>query len=153
MANKRLELIVDELLEKAGSTAVVVLEDYFGGNRFAGGKYSMGTHTITLYTEEIKKQCQQIFSSLDHFEDYFAVVCAHEIGHAEDRELGELADHFDLAATSLERNQLALRIEENAWEFAEKLLGHINIAFVKTIIYHSLQPYMELLEAETAEAV
>ena len=90
MKDFQIERIVDQILIQSGSSVDVKLESFFPGDRFAGGKYNFGTHTITLYIEEIKAQCLQIFSSLDHFEDYLAVVFAHEIGHAEDIQLAEI---------------------------------------------------------------
>jgi hypothetical protein len=145
-----LDLVVQELLERSGSLVNIKLEGHFPGNRLAGGKYSMGSHTITLYIEEIKNQCYQLFSSGEQFWDYFAVVFAHELGHAEDKELEELAERLDLCGTEQERCQIALKIEENAWGFAEKLLPEMDRAFMQKIIYHSLKPYWDQLQLEPA---
>ncbi|MBT2687319.1 hypothetical protein J7I93_03890 [Bacillus sp. ISL-47] len=150
MKKERLDLVVRELLERSGSLVDVKLEDHFPGNRLAGGKYSMGSHTITLYIEEIKNQCYQLFSSGEHFLDYFAFVFAHELGHAEDKELEKLAERLDECLTEQERYQIALKIEENAWEFAEKLLPEMDKAFMQKIIYHSLKPYWDKLQLEPA---
>lgn len=150
MKKESLDLVVRELLERSGSLAKIKLENHFPGNRIAGGKYSMGTHTITLYMEEIMKQCQQLFSSTDRFLDYFTVVFAHELGHAEDTELEELANYLDSCITEQERCLTALKIEENAWAFAEKLLPDMDKAFMQKIIYHSLKPYREQLQVEPA---
>jgi hypothetical protein len=150
LKKESLDLVVRELLERSGSLAKIKLENHFPGNRIAGGKYSMGTHTITLYMEEIMKQCQQLFSSADRFLDYFTVVFAHELGHAEDTELEELANYLDSCITEQERCLTALKIEENAWAFAEKLLPDMDKAFMQKIIYHSLKPYREQLQVEPA---
>ncbi|UOE55438.1 hypothetical protein IRB79_00775 [Cytobacillus oceanisediminis] len=150
MKKESLDLVVRELLERSGSLAEIKLESHFPGNRIAGGKYSMGTHTVTLYMEEIKNQCHQLFSSADRFLDYFTVVFAHELGHAEDIELEELANHLDSCITEQERCLTALKIEENAWTFAEKLLPDMDKAFMQKIIYHSLKPYREKLQVEPA---
>lgn len=150
MKKESLDLVVRELLERSGSLAEIKLESHFPGNRIAGGKYSMGTHTVTLYMEEIKNQCHQLFSSADRFLDYFTVVFAHELGHAEDIELEELANHLDSCITEQERCLTSLKIEENAWTFAEKLLPDMDKAFMQKIIYHSLKPYREKLQVEPA---
>ncbi|MFE4524552.1 hypothetical protein ACFRCQ_20975 [Cytobacillus firmus] len=145
-----LDLVVHELLKRSGSQADIKVEKHFPGNRIAGGKYSMGTHTVTLYAEEIKNQCQQLFASADRFLDYFAVVFAHELGHAEDTELEQLASHLDACITEQGRLLTALKIEENAWAFAEKLLPDMDKAFMQNIIYHSLKPYRDQLQMEPA---
>lgn len=150
MEKEKIDLVVQELLKKSGSQVNVKLEDHFPGNRLAGGKYSMGSHTITLYIEEIKNQCDLLFSDDEHFLDYFAVVFAHEIGHAEDGELAELAARLDHSRTELERRQVNLKIEENAWMFAEELLSHMDQSFLQKIIYHSLKPYRDQLQLEPA---
>lgn len=130
---------------KSGSSARIELEAHFPGDRFAGGKYHFGTHTITLYIEEIKAQCLQIFSSMDHFEKYLAIVFAHELGHAEDRGLAGLIDEMDASASDYVRKQIALKIEENAWDYARKLLPKDFQPLMETIISHSLKPYHEAL--------
>ena len=146
MKNLQIENIVESILCQSGSSVLVELEDFFPGDRFAGGKYNFGTHTITLYIEEIKAQCLQLFSSLEHFEDYLAVVFAHEIGHAEDRELAELIQQMDRTSHDFTRKGIALKIEENAWDFARKLIPQQLHPFMDTIIHYSLEPYYEALE-------
>lgn len=146
MKNIQIEKIVERILVQSGSSVNVELEDFFPGDRFAGGKYNFGTHTITLYIEEIKAQCLQLFSSLDHFEEYLAVVFAHEIGHAEDRELAELIQRMDGAGNVVAEKGIALKIEENAWDYARKLIPQMLHPFMDTIIHYSLQPYYEALE-------
>ncbi|HAQ06895.1 MAG TPA: hypothetical protein DCR24_04985 [Bacillus bacterium] len=146
MKNLHIENIIGKILIQSGSSVNVQLESFFPGDRFAGGKYNFGTHTITLYIEEIKAQCLQIFSSLEHFEDYLAVVFAHELGHAEDSQLAELIDQMDMCNNEFTRKGIALRIEENAWDYARKLIPQQLIPFMDTIISYSLQPYYDALE-------
>ncbi|ESU31232.1 hypothetical protein G3A_17795 [Bacillus sp. 17376] len=146
MKNLQIENIVETILVRSGSSVQVELEDFFPGDRFAGGKYNFGTHTITLYIEEIKAQCLQLFKSLDHFEDYLEVVFAHEIGHAEDRELAELVQKMNETNHDFTRKGIALNIEENAWNYARKLIPQNLHPFMDTIIHYSLQPYYEALE-------
>ena len=145
MEQMQIQHIIDSLLMKSGSTAGVKLETMFPGSKIAGGKYSMGSHTITLYIEEIKSQCLHMFSSLDRFFEYVAIVFAHEIGHAEDKELEYLADQLDVVP-EMERRQIALQIEENAWRYAETLLPEMDQSFMQTIIFHSLKSYREHLQ-------
>ncbi|PLS18448.1 hypothetical protein CVD28_07230 [Bacillus sp. M6-12] len=150
MKQESIKLLIDELLLASGSQVKVSLEKNYPGDRFAGGKYSMGSHTITLYIEEIEQQCLQLFSSLDHFMDYLAVVFAHEIGHAEDKELLALANKMDESSSERERQEIALQIEENAWDYAVQLLPHLNPDFVDEIKENSLEPYWEQLGQEPA---
>lgn len=138
--------IVDQILIQSGSSVKVELESYFPGNRFAGGKYNLGSHTITLYIEEIKAQCLQIFSSLDWFEDYLKIVFAHEIGHAEDSQLIGLIDQMDSCSNEYTRKRIALKIEENAWDYARRLIPKNIHPLMDTIIDYSLEPYYEALE-------
>jgi hypothetical protein len=138
--------IVDKILIQSGSNVEVKLESHFPGDRFAGGKYNFGTHTITLYIEEIKGQCLHIFSTLEPFEDYLTVVLAHEIGHAEDRQLAELIEQMDGCSNEYSKKGIALRIEENAWDYAREMLPQSLKPFMDTIIHYSLKPYYDALE-------
>lgn len=146
MKNLQIEKIVERILVQSGSSVKVELEDFFPGDRFAGGKYNFGSHTITLYIEEIKAQCLQLFSSLDQYENYLAVVFAHEIGHAEDRELAELIQKMGGTTNDVSKKGIALQIEMNAWEFARTLIPQKLHPFMDTIIHYSLEPYHEALE-------
>jgi hypothetical protein len=146
LKNLQIENIVESILVRSGSSVKVELENFFPGDRFAGGKYNFGTHTITLYIEEVKAQCLQLFASLDQFEDYLAVVFAHEIGHAEDSELEELIQQMDGTNQDFTRKRIALKIEENAWNYARKLMPKRLHSFMDIIIHYSLQPYYEALE-------
>jgi hypothetical protein len=146
LKNLQIENIVEPILVRSGSSVKVELENFFPGDRFAGGKYNFGTHTITLYIEEVKAQCLQLFASLNQFEDYLAVVFAHEIGHAEDSELEELIQQMDRTNQDFTRKRIALKIEENAWNYARKLMPERLHSFMDIIIHYSLQPYYEALE-------
>jgi hypothetical protein len=146
LKNLQIEKIVERILVQSGSSVKVELEGFFPGDRFAGGKYNFGNHTITLYIEEIKEQCLQVFSSMDYFEDYLAVVFAHEIGHAEDCELADLILRMDGTDNDIIKKGIALQIEMNAWDYARKLIPQRLQPFMDTIIHYSLQPYYEALE-------
>lgn len=146
MTDLQIETIVDQILSQSGSSVKVELEDYFPGDRFAGGKYNLGSHTITLYIEEIKAQCLQIFSSLDRFEDYLRIVFAHEIGHAEDSQLLDLIDEMDMCSNEFTSKRIALKIEENAWDYARGLIPETIHPLMDTIIAFSLEPYYEALQ-------
>lgn len=150
LKNMMIEQSINDLLLRSGSEVCVQLDSHFPGGRLVGGKYNMGTHVVTMYIEVIKEQCLQMFSSLEYMMDYLKVVFAHELGHAEDGELSELVEQLDSCSTETERTMIALKIEENAWEFAKRLLPEIDEEFMQTIIFHSLQPYREQLELETA---
>jgi hypothetical protein len=146
LKNLQIESIIETILVQSGSSVQVELEDFFPGDRFAGGKYNFGTHKITLYIEEIKAQCLQLFSSLEQFEDYLAVVFAHEIGHAEDRELAELIQQMEQTGNDVLKKKVALQIEMNAWDYARMLIPEKLHPFMDTIIGYSLEPYYEALE-------
>jgi hypothetical protein len=146
LKNLQIENIVETILVQSGSSVQVELEDFFPGDRFAGGKYNFGTHTITLYIEEIKAQCLQLFSSLNKFEDYLAVVFAHEIGHAEDRQLAGLIQQMEETGNDVLKKKVALQIEMNAWDYARMLIPEKLHPFMDTIIGYSLEPYYDALE-------
>lgn len=140
--------ILTPLLLKSGSKAAIQLENHHPDSRLAGGKYSLSTHTITLYIEEIKEQCIQLFGSLANLDIYIAVVFAHELGHAEDRALGILAERLETAITENERARLSFFIEKRAWKYAEKLLQGTDRTFTKKIIFQSLRHYYEQIELQ-----
>ncbi|MFC4101223.1 hypothetical protein [Paenibacillus xanthanilyticus] len=144
------ERIVRRLLEASGSTATVILKGSFPGGRMIGGKYSLATHTITMYLTEIASQCVQLFGSDEQLAEYFEVVLAHELGHAEDPCLAELAGSLEQHKTAMESARVALLIEENAWSYAMKLLPHAEPAFVDRIIEHSLASYFKAIEQAPA---
>jgi hypothetical protein len=146
--DSNLQQITSTLQARAGSSVHVILEKNFPGKRIAGGKYNMGTHTITMYVDEIKRQCKMLFKTLDCFYEYFTVVFAHELGHAEDDELEGLADRMDVA-DDYERKRIALRIEENAWCIAKDLIPDLDSNFIHGIIEESLLFYRDQVKIET----
>ncbi|WP_338787656.1 hypothetical protein [Metabacillus sp. FJAT-53654] len=150
MQHRVIESVVNELLLRSCSLVKVKVESTFPDGRLVGGKYHLGTHTITLYIDEIKKQCEQLFSTNKYFIDYLSIVLAHEIGHAEDQQLGDLCDQLDECKTQSERDKIALIIEENAWRYAESLLAGINYSIFEEVIFHSLQPYREKIKMDIA---
>jgi hypothetical protein len=126
------------------------MESSFPGGRLVGGKYQTTLHKVTLYQEEIKRQCLQLFGSLDRLEDYINVVFAHELGHAEDAQLEQLSLLLDSGLPTNERKQIELQIEENAWRYAESLLSQIDPVFIKEIVTESLADYRKQVESEIA---
>ncbi|MDO7906417.1 hypothetical protein Q5741_08300 [Paenibacillus sp. JX-17] len=142
--------IINELLERANIGVSVQLESVFPGGRLVGGKYGMNSHTITLYTEVILDQCLQLFGTLERAEDYFAVIAAHEIGHAADMELGSLCEAMESSMMPAERSRIALQIEENAWNYALQLIPEIDAVFISTIIDESLAAYREQVQSDIA---
>ncbi|MNJ60358.1 hypothetical protein D3C77_560810 [compost metagenome] len=103
-----------------------------------------------MYLEEIKKQCLSLFGSLEAFPQVLRIVFAHELGHAEDSNLQELSDDLDNCDDELERKRIALRIEENAWDYAKTLLPDEDQSMLQTVIYYSLQSYREAIAGEIA---
>ncbi|MEK3733087.1 MULTISPECIES: hypothetical protein [Paenibacillus] len=151
MNKAELNQIVQELLRRSGSTVTVALESYFPGGRLVGGKYAMNSHTVTMYTEVIRQQCLQLFGSLEQVEAYFAVVFAHELGHAADQTLQELCSRMDTSENELVRKQIALQAEENAWHYAAAWIADIDPAFVRVIVEQSLAAYRtEIASSEIA---
>ncbi|SEF66397.1 hypothetical protein [Paenibacillus sp. UNC499MF] len=146
MKNRLIEDRVKRLLSVSNSQVRVELESHFPGGRMAGGKYNMGRHLITLYIEEIKAQCTQLYGSLDRLDAYVDIVLAHEIGHAEDGELDLLATLLETSDSELERRRIALRIEENAWAYARELLPLTSGPMLDEIIRESLQAYHEAID-------
>ncbi|MED1204066.1 hypothetical protein [Heyndrickxia acidicola] len=146
MNNTDMNKTMKDVLALSGSNANVRLMNRFPGNRLVGGKYSPGTHTVTLYIEEIRKQCRLLFASEDVFPIYFWIVLAHELGHAEDSELNTLSERYDICGSDVERKRIALKIEENAWDFARTIVPEDYRGILEEIIDQSLRAYREDLE-------
>ncbi|MEF2968252.1 hypothetical protein V3851_20680 [Paenibacillus sp. M1] len=145
--------IFDELLNMSGSKASVKIKSRFPGGRNVGGKYRPSDHSVTMYLDEIKKQCITLFGSLEDYERLLRIVFAHELGHAEDSALSELSDRYDTCESELERKRIALRIEENAWDYARSLVPDADIEMLDTVIYYSLQAYRDAIAEETAREI
>ena len=132
-----------ELLKNAGCTAHLKIKKQFPGGRLVGGKYHPHTHTITLYTETIRRQCELLFGSCKWFMPYATIVLAHEIGHAMDENLPLLSAAFEESGHLPEKQALALTIEQNAWDFAGQLIpAHLEPLFQK-IMDESLSAYRQ----------
>ncbi|MFP3472695.1 hypothetical protein R0J90_21815, partial [Micrococcus sp. SIMBA_144] len=56
-----LHSIVRRLQKQASMNVPIQLTDYFPGERLIGGKYSLETNMITIYMEEVRKQCILLF--------------------------------------------------------------------------------------------
>ncbi|MNN92951.1 hypothetical protein D3C81_2113140 [compost metagenome] len=67
--------------------------------------------------------------------------------------LAELSNRLDICDSELERKRIALRIEENAWEYAMKLVPDTDRQMMDTVIYYSLQSYREAIAQETAQEI
>ncbi|MEG9298829.1 hypothetical protein V6B33_20435 [Mangrovibacillus sp. Mu-81] len=151
MTRARFQNVVDEMLGRLDRELDVVLEDAFPGKRLVGGKYSMGTQSITMFMEDVTEQCLRLFPEGELLLDYFKVVFAHELGHAYDKELVDLAHKLD-GADGSERNRLMLQIEENAWIFARSILPDLALSFVEEIESQSLAPYYLAVEKDLVPA-
>lgn len=147
MNKAELNRIVQKLLHRSGSTVRVALESYFPGGRLVGGKYVMSSHTVTMYTEVIRQQCLQLFGSLEQVYAYFAVVFAHELGHAADHTLQELCSRMDAAENELVYMRIALQAEENAWNNAAEWISDIHPSLVRVIVDQSLAAYHAEIES------
>ncbi len=144
------QLIMNQLLMQSGSTVSLDVRSRFPGGRNVGGKYSMADHRVTMYLDEIKKQCLSLFGSLEVFPQVLRIVFAHELGHAEDASLKELSDLLDACDSELERKRIALRIEENAWEYAKTLIPEEDQSLMQTVVYYSLKSYRDAIAGEIA---
>jgi hypothetical protein len=151
LTRERFQYVVDEMLSRLESDLNVVLEDAFPGKRLVGGKYSLSTRSITMFMKDVTEQCLRLFPGDELLLDYFKVVFAHELGHAYDEKLIELADQLD-EADGTERNLLMLEIEENAWRFARSILPDITLSFVEEIESQSLAPYYLAVEKDRIPA-
>ncbi|NEU59835.1 hypothetical protein G3352_02900 [Paenibacillus sp. ALJ109b] len=150
MNNELFNQAVIELLHRSNSRALVEIESHFPDNRLVGGKYHMGSHTVYLYKKEIMEQCRMLFGSLAPLQAYIYVILAHELGHAEDVELMDLSNLLDSPLTAPELAETRLRIEENAWRYAESLLFDMDPVFLRTIIDESLFSYRQAIEPHIA---
>ncbi|ANA79899.1 hypothetical protein PVOR_00190 [Paenibacillus vortex V453] len=150
MNKSELNRITQELLRRSGSSVTVEMDTYFPGGRLIGGKYVMHSHRVTMYTEVIRQQCLQLFGSLESFNAYYAVVFAHELGHSMDLKLTELCDRMDGTIDEWDQKQIALQIEENAWNNAMPWIQDIDPAFIRVIVDRSLEAYRDELAPEIA---
>ncbi|WP_082220407.1 hypothetical protein [Domibacillus robiginosus] len=139
----KLPPLIQSLLDRSGSTVSVEIHDSAGRHTIAGGKYSLAQHKIILYWDGIKEQCRILYGSLKPFEQHLAAVFAHELGHAEDDQLKDLADQLDRTEDSLQKKRIALRIETNAWSYASRLLEEDDREFLQFLMHMSLEPYHE----------
>jgi hypothetical protein len=137
-----LHSIVRRLQEQASINVPIQLKDYFPGERLVGGKYSLETNMITIYMEEVRKQCILLFGSDDHLKDYFTVIVAHELGHAADKSLAMLAKQRSSTRCLIKKRQLSIIIENNAWKFAMKLIPELTHILV-TVRNQSMDLYGE----------
>ncbi|PFG14020.1 hypothetical protein [Bacillus sp. es.036] len=137
-----LHSIVRRLQKQASMNVPIQLTDYFPGERLIGGKYSLETNMITIYMEEVRKQCILLFGSDDHLNDYFTVIVAHELGHAADRSLVLLAKERSSTRCVNKKRQLSIIIEDNAWKFAMKLIPELSHILV-TVRNQSMDLYGE----------
>lgn len=140
-----IERTVNDVLTRSNSQIEVVLEHLFPGKRLIGGKYNLDENRITLYLGVLEQQCKLLFDSLEPFEEYVRVVLAHELGHAHDPELDYLSERLVNIHGKLSRTRVSLRLEENAWRYADDLLRRENPAIFDTIMGYSLSGYYELL--------
>lgn len=149
----RLNQIAQKLLERSEVDVTVRLESRFYGGRLVGGKFGMHSRSITMYTGAIEEQCMQMFGSLERVEEYFAIVLAHELGHAADPDLSSLCEQTeDMSLSEGTRMRAALQIEENAWNYALTLLPEADKVMVSSIIDESLEAYRSRVRQAEMEA-
>lgn len=144
LLNKRTaRKIIQELLYRSGNEVPVRLHYRFPGKRMVGGKYSMSDRSVTMYLGEVKKQSRLLFGSAACWRPLFAIVFAHELGHASDPELPALCSRLDACEDELERSRTALRIEENAWDYARRLIPEIDPRMLERVMDDSLLAYRQ----------
>lgn len=139
--NLALPPVIQQLLARSGSTVSVEICQSPNRHTIAGGKYSLSKHHITLYLDGIEEQCRLLYGSLKPFDQHLAAVFAHELGHAEDPQLAFLADQLDETNDPLEKKRISLRIETNAWAYADQLLQPETREFLQLLMHFSLEPY------------
>ncbi len=132
--------LVKSILQMLSLTTTVTIEEHFPGNRNIGGKFSLKSGAITLYLEEIKLQCIRVLGTDERMVDYFKIILAHEIGHSEDKDLEQLAKRKQVAKSNYEKHQLAIKIEDNAWNFAKKVFPEL-LPLIEIIMDHSMSIY------------
>ncbi|WP_347549496.1 hypothetical protein ABFG93_18520 [Pseudalkalibacillus hwajinpoensis] len=125
-SDHQFQKLIQQLSEVSGLKLPIRLERFFPGGRMIGGKYSIETNTITIYIEVVRKQCVLLFGSDERVLDYFAVIVAHELGHAADPFLHDLAKRRKTASTLIQKKEITLSIEVNAWNYARKLVPHLS---------------------------
>ncbi|MCQ4088058.1 hypothetical protein [Saccharibacillus sp. JS10] len=140
-----IEDTVTDVLARSNSKIEVVLENLFPGKRLIGGKYNLDDNRITLYLGVLEQQCELLFDSLEPFQEYVRVVLAHELGHAHDPELEYLSNRLSSIRGKVSRTRISLRLEQNAWQYADDLLRGENPIVFDTIRGQSLSGYYEVL--------
>ncbi|MGG6314191.1 hypothetical protein [Paenibacillus macerans] len=143
MNKREAKKIIRELLNRSGSEVKVRVHYRYPGERIVGGKYSMRDQSVTMYLGEVRKQCRLLFGSAAGWRQLFAIVLAHELGHARDPELPSLCDRLDACDNELERSETALRIEENAWDYARMLIPDIDPFMMERVVADSLFAYRQ----------
>ncbi|WP_052728407.1 hypothetical protein [Domibacillus tundrae] len=136
-----LPAVIKRLLDLSGSTVAVEIHKSADRQTIVGGKYSLAQHKIILYWDGIQEQCRILYGSLKPFDQHLAAVFAHELGHAEDTQLKGLADQLDETVDLLQKKRIALRIETNAWHYANRLLQDADNEFLQFLMHMSLEPY------------
>ncbi|TKD70218.1 hypothetical protein [Pseudalkalibacillus hwajinpoensis] len=132
--------IIRKLQELSGLDVDILLEDHFPGRRMIGGKYSLETNVVTIYLEEVRKQCFRLYGSDEKLLDYFSVILAHELGHAADQTLMELSMVRAGNSDQQKRKQLSIRMEENAWNYARRLVPELQ-NILNVVMERSLAMY------------
>ncbi|MGA9288222.1 MAG: hypothetical protein WBV93_07680 [Anaerobacillus sp.] len=122
----RFQAIIHKLRQVSGVDVPIILEDHFPEERIIGGKYSLEKHVITIYLKEVRMQCMLLFGSDEYMLNYFTVILAHELGHAADQNLRAMADLRASTSDVKRRNQISIKLEENAWNYATRLIPDLH---------------------------
>ncbi|MFC7370561.1 hypothetical protein ACFQPF_02595 [Fictibacillus iocasae] len=138
---------IEPLIHLSNTSADVFIQEENQNGRRIGGMYSMDTHTVTLYQKEIYSQAMEFFPEQDRFRDYVRIICAHELGHANDPYLTILAYRLDKERDFLKRKKIELLIEVQAWKYAKIILtGLVPSAVFRKVRKESLFHYYETID-------
>ncbi|WP_409294864.1 hypothetical protein V1498_17045 [Peribacillus sp. SCS-26] len=142
--NETIEGITAELLDRCGLSIPVLLEKRFPGGRLVGGKFNVGTRTITMYIDTVWEQCLQLLGSGTDFLNYYAIVLAHELGHALDEDLEELAEMLHIYEGNETESEGLIRLaEEKAWDIAREIVYDLDERLFTKIRNEALEMHGE----------
>jgi hypothetical protein len=145
--------IVKEMNDRCPKHFTVRLETKNENGRQIGGKFNLDDQIITLYTEEISRQCQLFFQGDLSALQYGKVILAHELGHALDPQLSRLSRSLEEASDPFHKTRISLLIEANAWKIAKSLLPDVPKSVFSKIRSVSLEHYYNDMTHLSVQAV
>jgi hypothetical protein len=147
------EQLIEEMKDRSSSQIDILLKPKDESGRHIGGKFSLDEQAITLYTDELARQCQLFFQDKLDVIQYAKVVLAHELGHSLDKQLKGLSHSLESIEDPFNKTRIALLIELNAWKIAKSLLPDVPYTVFSKIRCVSLEHYYDDMDHLYGQAV